>query len=49
MKVTVIPIMISVLGTVTESLVQELEDLEVRGRVEAIQTIVLLRLARMLY
>ena len=33
-KVTVIPIVIGVLGTVTEGLVQGLENLEIRGRVE---------------
>ena len=31
MKVTVIPIKIGVLGTVTKGLVQGLEDLEIRG------------------
>ena len=34
MKVTVIPILIGALGTVTKGLVKELEDLEIRGRVE---------------
>ena len=43
MKVTVIPIVIGVLGTVTRALVQGLEVLEVRGRVEIIQTTALLR------
>ena len=43
MKVTVIPIVIGALGTVTKGLVQELENLEIRGRVETIQTIALLR------
>ena len=46
MKVTVIPIVIGALGTVTEGLVQGLEDLEIRGRVENIQTTTLLRSAR---
>ena len=32
MKVTVIPIVIGALGTVTKGLVQGLEDLEIRGR-----------------
>ena len=36
------------LGTVTKELVRELEDLEIRGRVETIQTIALLRSARIL-
>ena len=44
-KVTVIPIVSSALGTVTKVLVQKLEDMEIRGRVETIQTIVLLILA----
>ena len=48
MKVTVIPIVIGALGTVTEELVQGLEDLEIRGRVETIQTTALLRSARIL-
>ena len=39
MKMTVIPIMIDALGTVTKGLEQGLEDLELRGRVETIQTI----------
>ena len=46
MKVTVIPIVIGVLGTVTKGLIQELEDLEIRGRVETIQTTTLLRSTR---
>ena len=37
MKVTVIPIIIGVLGTVTKGLIQGLEDLEIRGRVEIIE------------
>ena len=48
MKVMVIPIVIGPLGIVTKGLVQELEDLEIRGRVETIQTIALLRSARIL-
>ena len=48
MKVTVIPIVIGALGTVTKGLVQELEDLEIRGRVETIQTTAFLRSARIL-
>ena len=48
MKVMVIPIEISVVGTVTKGLIQGLEELEVRGRVETIQTIALLRSARIL-
>ena len=40
---TVIPIVISVLGTVTKGLVQGLEDLEIREQVETIQITALLR------
>ena len=36
MKVTVIPIIIGALGTVNKGLVQETEDLEIRGRVQKI-------------
>ena len=38
MKVTVEPIVIGTLGTVTKGLVQGLEDLEITRRVETIQT-----------
>ena len=39
MKVTVIPIVIGVLATITKGLVKGLEDMkEIRGRVETIQT-----------
>ena len=48
MKVTVIPIVTGTLGTVTKGLLQGIEDLEIRGRVETIQTIALLRSARIL-
>ena len=48
MKVTFIPIVIGAFGTVTKGLLKGLEDLEVGGRVETIQTIVLLRTARIL-
>ena len=37
LKVTVIPIVIGVLGTVIKGLVQGLEDLEIRERVETIK------------
>ena len=46
LKVTIIPI--SAFGTVTKGLLKEQEDLEIRGRVETIQTITLLRMARIL-
>ena len=48
MKVTIIPIVISAFGTVTKGLLKGLEDLEVGGRVETIQTTTLLRTARIL-
>ena len=38
MKGTFIPIVIGVLGTVTEGLIKELENLEITGQVETIQT-----------
>ena len=48
MKVMFIPIVIGALGTVTEGLFKGLEDLEIRGRVETIQTTRILRSARIL-
>ena len=48
MKVTIISIVIGAFGTVTKGLVQGLEDLEIMGRVETIQTTALLRSARIL-
>ena len=48
MKMTMILIVIGGFGTVTKELVQGLEDLEIKGRVETIQTTVLLRSARIL-
>ena len=50
MQVTVIAIVIvtEALGTVTKGMVKEPEDVEIRERVETIQTIALLRLARIL-
>ena len=48
MKVKIIPIMIGDFGTVTKGLIKGREDLEVGGRVETIQTTVLLRTARIL-
>ena len=49
MSVTIIPIVVSALGTVTEGLGKGLEDLEIRERVETIQTTALLRLTRILW
>ena len=48
MKVTIIPIVIGAFGTVTKGLLKGLEDLEVGGWVETIQTTALLRTARIL-
>ena len=48
MLVTIIPIVIGTFGTVTKGLLMGLEDLEVGGRVETIQTTALLRMARIL-
>ena len=48
MKVTIIPIVIGTFGTVTKRLLKGLEDLEVGGRGETIQTTTLLRTARIL-
>ena len=48
MKVRIIPILIGAFGTVTKGLQKGLEDLEVGERVETIQTIALLRTARIL-
>ena len=38
MQVTIIPIVMGAFGTVTKGLLKGLEDLEVGGRVETIQT-----------
>ena len=48
MKVTVIPIVIGALGKIPKGLLKRLEDLEIGGQVETIQTTALLRLARIL-
>ena len=48
MKVTVIPIAIGALGTITKGLLKGLEDLEMRGWVVTIQTTVWLKSARIL-
>ena len=44
----IIPFVIGAFGTVTKGLLKGLEDLEVGGRVETIQTATLLRTARIL-
>ena len=46
MKLKMIPIMVGALSTVTEGLLKGLDDLEVGGLVETIQTTALLRTAR---
>ena len=48
MKITIVPIVIGALGTVTKGLLKCLEDLEVGGWVETIQMTALLRTARKL-
>ena len=48
MKVTIIPIVDGAFGTVTKGLLKGLEDLEFEGQVTIIQTIVLLKTARLL-
>ena len=48
MKITILPIVIGALGTITKRLLKGLEDLEVGGRVETIQITELLRTARIL-
>ena len=48
MKVTVLPIVIGTLGTVTGGLLKGLGDLEIRGWVETIQATALLKSARIL-
>ena len=48
MKVTIVPIVIGALGTITKGLLKGLENLEVGGRVETIQTTSLLRTVRIL-
>ena len=44
----IIPIVIDAFGTVTKGLLKGLEDLELSGRAETIQTTTLLRSARIL-
>ena len=48
MKVTVIPIVVGALGTITECFVKVLENIEIRGWMETIQTTALLRSAKIL-
>ena len=48
MKVTIIPVVIGAVGTVTKGLLKGLEDLEVGGQVETIQTTALLKTAGIL-
>ena len=44
----IVPIVIGALGTITKGSLKGLEDLEIGGRVETIQTTALLRTARIL-
>ena len=48
MKVTIVPIMTGASGTVAKGLLKGVEDLDVGGRVENIETTALLRTARIL-
>ena len=48
MKVTVIPSVNRILGRVTKDLVKRLDDLEIRERVQTIETTALLRSSRIL-
>ena len=48
LKMTIIPIVIGAFDRVTKGLLKGLEDLEVGGRVETIQTIAILRTAKIL-
>ena len=48
MKVTIVPIVIGAFGKITKGLLKGLEDLEVGGQVETIQTTALLKTARIL-
>ena len=48
MKVTIVPIVIGVLDTISKRLLKGQENLEVGGRVENIQMTALLRMARIL-
>ena len=48
MRVNVIPVVVSALGIISKGLERRLEDLEIRGRTETIQTTALLKLARIL-
>ena len=48
MKVTIVPIVIGALGTITKGLWKGLEGLEVGGREETIQMTTLLRTAKIL-
>ena len=48
MKLTVIPVVIGTLGTVPKGLERGLEELEIRERIEIIETTALLRSTRIL-
>ena len=48
MKVTIIPIVIGTLGTVTKGLIQRLENLDIKERVDTIQPTALLTSERIL-
>ena len=46
MKLTAMSVVIAAIGTILRGLIKEREDVEIRGKVETIQTAVLLRILR---
>ena len=48
MRVKVVPIIIGALGTVPKGLEKSLSELEIKGRIETIQTTALLKSARII-
>ena len=48
MKVTIVPIVIGALGTITKGLLKGLEELEIGRRTETIQMTALIRTAKIL-
>ena len=48
MMITIVPIVIEALGTITKGLLKGLEDLEVGGRLETIPATALIRTTRIL-
>ena len=46
MKVTLLPILVGCLATITKGLVQEMEDLKIRGRGKTIRTIAFIKVGQ---